>query len=1341
MCILCSKSNNGRSGLKSFNHQQWTSVQKASNKRLLLSSDKYAAVTQKISCSISDFEGQHYHSSCLSSYTAIKRPRSAGAATETEQTSNSKTRKTSKVHKTNPKGVLEKKCIFCGCQKKRCNNFTNFEKLCLVQTVNESKRIIHLAKSNPSDPLSQRLLSLGSEDLIAIEAMYHSTCELKYRRRTSCEDFTKEISVRQKHTAAFNILVDFVESQVIKQNLPMYISHIYEYYTHEYAKLSSSTHTATREMADYTRQKLTEKLKNCSRMEGKLCVAKESNKTGNFIYSSALCMDDALTRLKQSDSDIEKIRTAALIMRGEIHHMEPTPTPNPVTVHTLKENSPKLPEKTRLFYQTLLGGITASNNENWNRRIDSLASDAIFNTTRGVVRPWKNTALGIGMLSLTGSKTLAMIMNRLGHTTSYDDLKRIETEMAYSNTSAETELPHGMVAKSTLATGCAWDNYDVNVETLTGKDSLHVTVGIAYQNRDPNMKPVQTQHILEDRLTRRSYRGPPKEVLPFDMNLNLAKFQFVAEDNVHMSSLLMTSSPLDVIWCTKVLHCTVPMFNGYFSLYVKDFLPTTVVTYLDPIPFSPTRNDVVYETLERSMALADEIKQPYFPVTYDLNIAVKAYSIQSIMAPKFDRLVILLGEFHLELAFFGAVGTYISDSGLEYLLIESGVLAEGSVNGFVKGKVFNRCTRLHQLVAAVFEAKLFEKFLEASPKDYELILNQIRTTDYDDLEAIRKVTECQEFSSMCAEFEKYLHCAIHNEFGENIAYWAIYVYMINRIYRELQRAVRTNNVELYLKVLPCIADLFYALNRPNYARWCSLFIDKFGTLNKEALEVLKSGAFSIRRSDKSYCRGAVDKTLEETVNRDAASPATGIKAFTTNMDAFRRWAANLTEKSMAVTELKKLADIHREDTPANQLKHYRIKKDNEDMRVISTLVDETINSFEDSDAKLVNIATGKEAGDATSKYLLSTLSRGCSERMKFRGECQVSDARFRKRVAHIKVQNFAAENMTKSVRNCKKLTAAEGVRDAFGHLLSLCITNDTLQNILTYPVTTVPLSIAHSDGTPTKTNKALLTKCLEQKQSTVLDYESVGTADVELLDGGLILHEILSKHKNSTYGTIARAILMKVCNRKSVEIHLLLDRYLLQSIKNCARLSYRSATLDDSFNITGPEQIQKKSGADLLKNSSFKESFSKFLLQEYRKDHYKSVVGTKVVLISHGGHCIKLENKISYMVSEPQQYQASHEEADTLIVYHLRLAKGRVFIRSSDTDVLIIVIGISDRLCDVDVVMDFGIGATRRFIQITDIANNLESTKPGLPKALLGSMPSLDLTTHRAFTGKGNQSP
>ena len=52
----------------------------------------------------------------------------------------------------------------------------------------------------------------------------------------------------------------------------------------------------------------------------------------------------------------------------------------------------------------------------------------------------------------------------------------------------------------------------------------------------------------------------------------------------------------------------------------------------------------------------------------------------------FDELIILLGNFHLELAFFFlAVGTFLADSGIEYLITEANVLAEGSLAGFMKG--------------------------------------------------------------------------------------------------------------------------------------------------------------------------------------------------------------------------------------------------------------------------------------------------------------------------------------------------------------------------------------------------------------------------------------------------------------------------------------------------------------------------------------------------------------------------------------------------------------------------------------------------------------------------------
>ena len=53
----------------------------------------------------------------------------------------------------------------------------------------------------------------------------------------------------------------------------------------------------------------------------------------------------------------------------------------------------------------------------------------------------------------------------------------------------------------------------------------------------------------------------------------------------------------------------------------------------------------------------------------------------------------------------------INDSGLEFILTEADVLAEGSIMGFIKGKFYNRCTRIHEMVANVLEQKIYSRFL------------------------------------------------------------------------------------------------------------------------------------------------------------------------------------------------------------------------------------------------------------------------------------------------------------------------------------------------------------------------------------------------------------------------------------------------------------------------------------------------------------------------------------------------------------------------------------------------------------------------------------------------------
>ena len=98
-------------------------------------------------------------------------------------------------------------------------------------------------------------------------------------------------------------------------------------------------------------------------------------------------------------------------------------------------------------------------------------------------------------------------------------------------------------------------------------------------------------------------------------------------------------------------------------------------------------------------------------------------------------------------------------------------------------------------------------------------------------------------------YETYLHSVMKGEYSHTAAYWATYVYFINRVYCELLCTVRTNDIEGYmLYILPSVINICFSLNRPNYARWGSLFLNKFSSMDSQALKILKDGAFRLRRT-------------------------------------------------------------------------------------------------------------------------------------------------------------------------------------------------------------------------------------------------------------------------------------------------------------------------------------------------------------------------------------------------------------------------------------------------------------------------------------------------------------
>ena len=140
------------------------------------------------------------------------------------------------------------------------------------------------------------------------------------------------------------------------------------------------------------------------------------------------------------------------------------------------------------------------------------------------------------------------------------------------------------------------------------------------------------------------------------------------------------------------------MWVGWNSKFDQSAKSTQNIWYLPQINESPTSHAVVAETLKRAIQVADECGKTQIASTYDLAIAKMALQIQKAESPLYDRVFVNLGAFHVELAFFCAVGKYIAESGGPFILSESGVLQSGSLKGFINGKAYNRCKRLHQFL-------------------------------------------------------------------------------------------------------------------------------------------------------------------------------------------------------------------------------------------------------------------------------------------------------------------------------------------------------------------------------------------------------------------------------------------------------------------------------------------------------------------------------------------------------------------------------------------------------------------------------------------------------------------
>ena len=293
------------------------------------------------------------------------------------------------------------------------------------------------------------------------------------------------------------------------------------------------------------------------------------------------------------------------------------------------------------------------------------------------------------------------------------------------------------------------------------------------------------------------------------------------------------------------------------------------IGYCPLIEGSSTDFSTIYIVLKHAQAISAIVGQTDTIITFDLAIYIKAKQLQWRFSAEFSKVVVRVGGFHIALNYLALMGEKYASSGLDDLLVESGVYGAGAVSALMKGKAYNRGVRAHKLLMEAFFRLLWQVFLnwcqssgqdvvsrqrdELSQKIKECIAAVVKKEG--DSNRIRQLSE--DFTKVTEAFERYK--ATRRTVSKMFAFWEEYLAMVN-ILVQFIKAERTADWDLHLTTVAAMLPHFFAMDRQNYARWLPIYLADMNSL---------AAAHPVSRSSHPFAQVWTDMALEQSINADS----------------------------------------------------------------------------------------------------------------------------------------------------------------------------------------------------------------------------------------------------------------------------------------------------------------------------------------------------------------------------------------------------------------------------------------------------------------------------------------
>ena len=531
----------------------------------------------------------------------------------------------------------------------------------------------------------------------------------------------------------------------------------------------------------------------------------------------------------------------------------------------------------------------------------------------------------------------------------------------------------------------------------------------------------------------------------------------------------------------------------------------------------------------------------------------------------------------------------------------------------------------------------------------------------------------------------------------------------------IHTAIQSNNFSMRLSGLKNMLPYIFVLNRQNYARYGSLYVNTLENLDithPGCRELIQFKGLSVQGQDRYPGRVAIDQRGEQTINRDAKVSG-GIKFFAADPNAITKWTLNRAAQAKNTEALYSLADVKRPDDIYKMNRPSQIIKSEKFVQKIHKVVtQEYLNPFDANIdfTRLYNLSSGVPVESEHAKSIIGVKMRGedlygtfVDKRIKSSKQ-KIHDPRKRE-----KIQLFKNTGKTVVVKSENKKLVFEVNRNILGKLLAFSTKTGRqidFERALTYPLSPIPLSLANPDGSCRTTAKSRFVEIILSYCNTSTDPKDVCIPKEEISAYLVDLMALIRTLPGlfDTYRDLSSS-LFTMLPAGYDQIDIVSDTYRERSLKDPERVKRGTAS---KVMIQSSHSKIPRNFSEFLKNGENKTRLIEIVKDELvaKKTTVLQELKCRRINFSMDGICYGITKDSVEVIDE---LSSNQEEADTKLLLHAKHAKETdqnrsVLVRSPSGDVDINVLFTSMFKEDnTDICIDYGSGKFRKILQLNSI--------------------------------------